>query len=82
MRKTAMWIYLLHPMCIVLVRGAAGILKMKKFMVENTICLYLEVSLVSFAAGCLCTYAQGLIRSRQWKGENRHVQKGESLDRD
>ncbi len=82
LRKTAMWIYLLHPMCIVLVRGAAGILKMEKIMVENTICLYLEVSLIAFVAGCLCTYAQGLIRSWQWKGENRHVQKGESLDRD
>lgn len=46
-RDLSMYIYILHPLCIVVVRGAASILKMSKMLVEQSLIHYLAVVLVS-----------------------------------
>ncbi len=46
-RDLSMYIYILHPFCIVLVRGAAGALKASKLLVEQSFLHYLAVSVVS-----------------------------------
>lgn len=42
-RDLSMYIYILHPLCIVLVRGMAGALKMTKILVEQSLVHYLAV---------------------------------------
>ena len=46
-RDLSMYIYILHPLCIVVVRGVAGVLKMSKLLVEQSLIHYLAVVLVS-----------------------------------
>ena len=46
-RELSMYIYILHPLCIVVVRGVAGVLKMSKLLVEQSLIHYLAVVLVS-----------------------------------
>lgn len=46
-RDLSMYIYILHPLCIVLVRGAAGALKMTKILVGQSLVHYLAVVAVS-----------------------------------
>lgn len=46
-RDLSMYIYILHPLCIVLVRGAATALKMKESLVEQSLVHYLAVALLS-----------------------------------
>lgn len=42
-RDLSMYLYILHPLCIVVVRGAADVLKMKKLLVEQSLVHYLAV---------------------------------------
>ncbi len=46
-RDLSMYIYILHPLCIVLVRGAAGALKMEALLVKQSLIHYLAVVLLS-----------------------------------
>lgn len=46
-RDLSMYIYILHPLCIVFVRGAASALKMKESLVEQSLIHYLAVALLS-----------------------------------
>lgn len=51
LRTAAMWIYILHPAFIVVVRGAAKPLHLTAVLVDNSLIHYLTVSLLSAAAG-------------------------------
>ncbi len=46
-RDLSMYVYILHPLCIVLVRGAADVLKMKESLVEQSLIHYLAVAILS-----------------------------------
>ncbi len=46
-RDLSMYIYILHPLCIVLVRGAATALKMEESLVEQSLLHYLAVVVLS-----------------------------------
>lgn len=46
-RDLSMYIYILHPLCIVLVRGIAGALKMTKLLVEQSLIHYFVVVIAS-----------------------------------
>lgn len=46
-RDLSMYIYILHPLCIVAVRGLAGALKMKGLLVEQSLLHYLAVAAVT-----------------------------------
>lgn len=54
-RSISMWVYLLHPLCILLLRGAAGVIGQKEFLAEHTLVFYLLVCLLSAAAAILVT---------------------------
>ncbi len=43
-RDLSMYIYILHPLCIVVVRGVADVLKMKELLVEQSLIHYLTVA--------------------------------------
>lgn len=71
LRSAAMWIYLLHPAFIVVVRGAAKILKLTRLLVDNSLLHYLAVSflsiIVGFAMACLLnkiTQKNSLLRKK------------------
>lgn len=49
-RKMTVWVYVLHPLVIVAVRGAAGTLHLEKLFVENSLVHFLAVTAGSFAA--------------------------------
>lgn len=61
----SMWIYILHPICIIAVRGAAKVLGMTKLLVENSPVHYLAVCalslLVSIAAECAVRRGSALL---------------------
>lgn len=50
-RSAALWIYILHPAFIVVLRGAARLLKLTAFLVDNSLNHFLAVSVLSIAAG-------------------------------
>ncbi len=72
-RDLSMCIYIIHPICIILVRGVAGALDMEGLMVKQTLVHYLLVCvsslIVSFAAAKGMQWAaiwyQGIARLRK-----------------
>ena len=57
LRAISTWIYLIHPLCIILVRGGAKAAGMEKLFVENSLVHYLAVCAVSAAAAWMITAA-------------------------
>ncbi len=47
-RQIATWIYLIHPLMIILVRGTAKFLHMEAILIENSMVHYITVCLTSF----------------------------------
>ncbi len=65
LRSAALWIYVLHPAFIVVVRGIAKVLKMTALLVDNSIIHYLAVTVLSLGAGfCLAILQSRLSRRR------------------
>lgn len=64
-RDLSMYLYILHPFVIVLVRGLAGALKVSKLLVEQSLIHYLAVVLVSV----LLSF--GLAAAKQYWSERR-----------
>lgn len=63
-RPAALYVYLLHPLCIVLIRGLAGVLKQKELLVDQTVLFYLEVCVLTLVLAAGCTYVQYLVISQ------------------
>lgn len=65
-RSASLWIYILHPAFIIIVRGAAKILHLTPLLVENSLVHYFAVSALSLCAGfgtaCLAAPVRGLYR--------------------
>jgi len=55
MRDASMWIYILHPLFIIGVRGVARITNLTNILVGNSIVFYLAVCGLSFAAAAVIT---------------------------
>lgn len=64
LRDLTMLVYLLHPYCIVIIRGAAGILKQEQLMVEHTILFFMEVSLLSITMAAAVHIGKNVIRCK------------------
>ncbi len=47
LRNLSLWIYILHPLCIIMVRGCAKVAGLTELFVENSLVHYLAVCLVS-----------------------------------
>ena len=65
----AMWIYLLHPAFIVLVRAAAKLLHLTGLLVDNSLLHYLAVSILSVAAGLALSFLQTRFFSKRWMAQ-------------
>lgn len=62
LRKLSTWIYLLHPLAIILVRGAAKALHLEQLFIANSLLHFLSVCLLSWAlsaVGCRLSDALG-----------------------
>lgn len=57
LRTISTWIYILHPLVIILVRGAAKVAHLESFFIENSAAHYIAVCLLSF---CLAAIVQKL----------------------
>lgn len=69
-RDVAQWVYLLHPWCIVLVRGAAKQTGLTAILIENHLVHFFAVLLASFAAAALAVWFWPVGRQKQvraWK---------------
>lgn len=65
LRAAAMWIYILHPAFIVVVRGLAKVLHLTAFLVDNSLLHYLAVALLSAGAGVIFAWLPGKISKAQ-----------------
>lgn len=52
LRSITTWIYILHPAVIILVRGAARLLRMETLLVQNSLIHYTAVCILSIALSC------------------------------
>lgn len=59
-----MLVYVLHPMMIVLVRGAAKLLRVQKWLVENSLVHFIAVAALSAAVSAALTAAEKALRQR------------------
>ncbi len=64
LRMISMWIYLLHPLCIILVRGGAKAVRMESLFVENSLAHYLVVCVVSCFCACVVAFAGKTVAER------------------
>lgn len=64
LRTISMWIYLLHPLCIILVRGGAKAVRMERLFVENSLAHYLVVCAVSCFCACAVTFVGKTVAER------------------
>lgn len=84
-RSVSMWIYLLHPLCIILVRGGAKAVHLESLLVENSLLHYLAVCAVSLGCGCAAAVMEGRIAAARGKKEGFCFAKGRAwieLDRE
>lgn len=49
-REVSMWVFILHPMIIIVIRAIAGVFKIKEQLTQNLLLFYLLVSISSFLA--------------------------------
>lgn len=73
LREIAMWVYLLHPMVIIFVRGVAGVLKIKDRLVQNPFVLYVIVGSVSFFAAWVITKISVIVKYKIRRKGNRGI---------
>ncbi|MCM1190591.1 MAG: serine racemase VanT catalytic subunit [bacterium] len=64
-RTASTWIYVLHPAFIVVVRGAAKVLRLTGLLIDNSLIHYLAVSCLSAAAGLFLSYAAAFLRRKK-----------------
>lgn len=73
LREIAMWVYLLHPLVIIFIRGVAGVLNIKDKLVENTFMLYVLVCSVSFFVAWVITNLVAIVKFKIRRKGNRGV---------
>lgn len=59
LRGISMWIYIIHPMCIILVRGCAKAIKLQSILVDNSLVHYLMVCIGSTAGAVALYWLEG-----------------------
>lgn len=53
LRGISMWIYIIHPICIIVVRGCAKVIKQQSILVDNSLVHYLVVCMGSVAGAAI-----------------------------
>lgn len=74
-RDLSMYIYILHPFCIVAVRGLAGALKMSELLVKQSLLHYLAVVVTSALLSLILLTGKQALSARR-----NYVQQGKSMD--
>jgi len=54
LRSVSMWVFILHPLIIIVVRGLARVAGLTHFLVENGLVHFVVVSGVSVGVGFFC----------------------------
>ena len=67
LRTISMWMYLIHPLFIILVRGAAKLTHLENLLVENSIVHYLSVCLLSAAFGIALEQISSRLRRKNFE---------------
>ncbi|MEY8516855.1 acyltransferase [Lachnospiraceae bacterium 29-84] len=62
-RDVSMYIYIIHPLCIILVRGAASVTNMKKLLVGQSLVHYIAVSMLSVGLSLMLAYGMRRLKS-------------------
>lgn len=78
LRSGTSFLYIIHPISIVLVRAAAGMLKMEEYLVEQSLIHYCAVCALSLVLMAYDCYALQLVK--YFTGRNCHVSKRKSMD--
>lgn len=81
LRAVSTWIYLIHPFCIILVRGCAKAVHLERLFVENSMLHYLAVCVLSFAGACMIAAVQSRIPRKMPAGMVFGGEKEQSFDR-
>lgn len=90
LRPVSMWIYLLHPLCIVGIRGVSKVLGLWQILVENQLIFYGAVCISATGAALVMAWLQRALQTRRKgkaalqqirkkKGEE-NVSEGKSMD--
>lgn len=64
-RSVSMWIYLLHPLCIIVVRAVAGALGKKQWLLEHTFLFYVLVCIGAAAAAEVFAMLQAIVSRKR-----------------
>lgn len=67
-RDCSMLIYIIHPLCIILVRGTAGVMKMTDIFVNQSFVHYLSVCIASVALSILIAWGMQWVKGKYGKG--------------
>ena len=57
LRNVSMWIFILHPLLIIVVRGAARVIGLTSLLVENSVIHFVAVCISTIAVSVFCTVA-------------------------
>lgn len=76
LREIPLYIYLIHPLCIILVRGAAKTVGVEDLFVKNSLIHYLAVCIVSCGGACIIAAAAQRLRSRREDLGKENYEKG------
>lgn len=74
LRNITMWIYILHPWCIVLVRGIAKLTTMEAMLVNNSIIHFLTVTVLSVLGAWMCSFTNSKGRKKPFQKERAWVE--------
>lgn len=66
-REWRVWIYLLHPMAIVLVRGAAKTVHLERLLIMNSLLHFVAVCLVSIVMAAAAARIYGFPLKKRWR---------------
>jgi len=61
MRDTSLWIYILHPLLIIIIRGGARAIGFTDLLVGNSIAFFICVSILSFACAAAISMRERII---------------------
>lgn len=64
LRPASMWIYLLHPLCIVGIRGVSKALHIQQVIVDNQLIFYVAVCMTAAGAAFVMTWLQQLRKKK------------------
>lgn len=56
LRDISMLVYILHPLCIILVRGFAKVLKLEKYLIRNSLIHFIAVTVATIVISVIIVY--------------------------